>query len=79
MAEGPSAIRPALRVHLQQPQIDAKLNLFPPVLRLEPAHYNLARLVIPLVQEMRYIEIHYRNMAADSRKVNDSAGETRNL
>ena len=79
MAEGPSAIRPALRIHLQQPQIDAKLDLLPPVLRFEPAHHNLTRLVIPLVQEMRYIEIHSRNMAAVSRQVNDSPAEIPNL
>ena len=79
MAVGPLAVRPALRVHLQQAQIDAKLDFLAPVLGFEPAHNHLARLVVPLVQEMRYIEIHGPNMAVDTRQVNDSAGEIRNL
>jgi hypothetical protein len=58
MAKGPLAIRPALDEHLEQAQIDAELDFLAPVLGFEPAHNHLPRLVIPLVQEMRYIEIH---------------------
>ena len=79
MAERPLAIRPALRVHLQQAQIEPKLDFLAPVLRFEPAGDHLARLVLPLVQEMRYVEIHEPNMAAGARQVNASAGEIRNL
>jgi hypothetical protein len=60
---------------LQQAQIHAKLDFLAPVLGFEPAHDNLARLVVPLLQEIRYIEIHGPNMAADARQVNGSAGE----
>ena len=79
MAGRPLAIGPALRIHLQQAQIHAKLDLLAPVLGFEPAHDNLTRLVIPLVQEIRYVEIHERNMAADTRQVNDSPGEIQTL
>jgi hypothetical protein len=79
IAGGPLAIRPALCVHLQQAQIDAKLDFLAPVLCFETAHDNLTRLIVPLVQEIRYVEIHGPNMAADARQVNGSAGEIRCL
>jgi hypothetical protein len=50
MAEGPFAIRATLRVHLEQAQIQPKLDLLAPVLRLEPAGDHLAGLVLPLLQ-----------------------------
>ena len=58
MAERPLAIGPPLHIHLQQAQIQPKLNPLTPVLRFEPARNHLTRLILPLVQEMRYIEIH---------------------
>ena len=77
MAERPFAIRPPLRVHLEQAEIQPELDLLATVLRFEPAGDHLAWLVLPLVQEMRYIEIHERNMAVVARQVNVSAGEIR--
>ena len=72
MSERPLAIGAAFRVHLEQAQIQAKLDLLAPVLGLEPAGDHLAGLVLPLVQEIRYIEIHERNMAVTARQVNGS-------
>jgi hypothetical protein len=70
MAEGPFAIRPAFGVHLEQAQIQAELDLLAAVPGLKPAGDHLAGLVLPLVQEMRYIEIHKPNMEAAPWQVN---------
>ena len=60
-------------------QVQPKLDFLLAVLRFEPAGNHLARLILPLVQEMRYIEIHESNMAACAGQVNASAREIQNL
>jgi hypothetical protein len=70
MTHGPFAIRPAFGVHLQEPQIDPELDLLDPILGLEPAHHDLARLVFPVLQQARYVEIHNANMDGRLRQVN---------
>src|SRR5437879_11616299 len=73
MAEGPLAIRTALRIHLQQTEIHPKLELFLAIFGLESADDHLSGLIIPLVQEVRYVEIHDANMDGGGRQVNGQA------
>jgi nicotinate-nucleotide pyrophosphorylase (carboxylating) len=52
------AVGPALGVHLEQAQIDAQLHFLMPVASCETAHHNLAGLIIPILEELRDVEIH---------------------
>ena len=70
MAEGSLAIRPPIRIHLQQAQIHSKLDLFLAVPGSEFPDDNLSRLVFPLGQEIRYVKIHAANMAGMGGQVN---------
>src|SRR5258706_13502602 len=74
MAKRTFAVRPSFGVHLEQTEIDAELDFFSPVLRFKSAHHHLARLVFPLRQQMRYIEIHVANMDAEFGQVNVRRG-----
>ena len=62
IAKRPLPVRPAFGIHLQEAQVYAQLDLLSPILGLEPTDYDLPRLVLPLVQEVRYVEIHAPNM-----------------
>jgi hypothetical protein len=59
VSEGTFSIWPALSVHLQQSHIHSQLDLFAPILALEPSHLDLAWLVGPFVQYMRNVKAHY--------------------
>ena len=54
------AIRPALHIHLEQSEIDTQLNFFLTVAARKTAHDNLARLIIPILEEVRDVEVHRR-------------------
>jgi hypothetical protein len=69
VAEGPFAIRPPFGVHLQQSQVHPKLDFVLAVLAAELSDDNLARLIIPLIQQGGNIETHTQNMDARSRQV----------
>lgn len=71
VAVGPLSVRPALGIHLENTEIDAKLNFIPAVSALEFSNNDLARLVGPLFEERRNIEIHGANMAANRWQVNE--------
>ena len=47
-----------MSVHLQQTEVHAKLYFFLAILADKFPHHHLARLVIPVVQEVSYVEIH---------------------
>src|SRR5438552_3084560 len=57
-AEWALAVGPARRVHLEQAEVHAQLNSFAAVFNFELADGDLPRLVIPLLQEVRDVEIH---------------------
>jgi len=73
VTERPFAIRSPFYIHLQKAQVHAELDLFFSVLALELSDDNVTRLVIPLRQKMRYIEIHEPNMYGVRSQVNVSA------
>src|SRR6478736_3106330 len=54
------AVGPAIGIHLKQPQIDTKLDFIGTVFGFKSANHNLAGLIIPLLQEVRNIEVHAR-------------------
>ena len=58
VAHGAFAVGPALRVHLEQSQIDAELNFFLAIAPLEAADDNLAGLIVPAFEERCDVEIH---------------------
>src|SRR5208282_617195 len=64
VAKRPFAVGPPVGVHLQEPKIHAKLDLVPAVLAFEPSDHHLPRLVLPPLQDPRYIEIHNFSMEA---------------
>src|SRR5579871_1250838 len=68
---GPLPIRPAFGIHLKNTKIDPKLNLLLAVSSLEFSNHDLPRLIGPLFEEWRNIEIHSANMAANARQVNE--------
>ena len=70
MAKRPLAVGSPFRVHLENTQIDAKLNFLLPILAHESPNYNLARLVIPLLEQVRDVEIHVTNMNRTPLQVN---------
>ena len=69
-AEGPLAIGSPLGVHLQEPQIDAKLDLFLAVFSNEFSHHYLARVIFPFIQDVRDVKIHFCNMNCQYPEVN---------
>ena len=73
MAEGPLAVGTPLRIHLQQTEIHPKLELFLAIFGFESADHHLSGLIIPLVQEVRYVEVHDANMDGGGRQVNGQA------
>ena len=70
MAEGSLAIGATLGVHLEQTKIDAELNFFLTILADKLPHHHLARVVIPVFQEVGNVEIHGLNMAGAEGQVN---------
>ena len=58
VAEGSFAVRPARGIHLKQAEVHAQLNLLGAVFGFELSDGDLTRLVIPLLQEVRDVEIH---------------------
>src|SRR5712691_8588709 len=70
MAEGPLAVRTTLSIHLQQTEIHPKLELFLAIFGFESADDHLSGLIIPLVQEVRYVEVHDANMDGGGQQVN---------
>src|SRR5437764_9242377 len=74
MAEGSLAVRTPLCIHLQQTEIHPKLELFLAIFGFESADDHLTGLIIPLVQEVRYVEVHDANMDGGGRQVNGQAG-----
>ena len=56
------AIRASFGIHLQEAEIDPQLDLVLPIFGFEPSDDNLSRLIIPLVQQMRYVKVHAANM-----------------
>ena len=70
VAEGPFAIRPPFGVHLQQSQVHPKLDFVLAVLAAELSDDNLARLIIPLIQQGGDVITHTTNMDANSLQVN---------
>src|SRR6185312_14056227 len=66
----PLAVRPALGVHLQQPEIDPQLDFLFPILPFEFPDDDLARLVRPMFEDRRDIKIHEANMTAKCWQVN---------
>src|SRR6266446_6842560 len=73
MAEGSLAVRTTLSIHLQQTEIHPKLELLLAIFGFESADDHLSGLIIPLVQEVRYVEIHEANMDGGGRQVNGQA------
>src|SRR5690349_12436285 len=71
MAVGPLSIGPALGVHLEHTEIHPQLNLLLAVSALEFPNDDLTRLVGPLFEEWRNVEIHGANMAANGWQVNE--------
>ena len=61
MSEGFFSIGTAESVHLKKSKVHAQLNLFLPVLAFEAADDNLARLVLPLAEQVRNVKIHRCN------------------
>src|SRR3954451_7730197 len=55
---GPLAVRPPLSIHLQQTQINPQLDFFLAVFGFESPDDHLAGLVVPMLQQIRYIEVH---------------------
>src|SRR5438046_9997491 len=56
------SVGPALRIHLEQTKIDAKLDLLHTIAPCEAAHDDLPGLIIPIVEERRDIEVHRRGV-----------------
>lgn len=69
-AKGAFAIRPAFGIHLQETEIDAQLDFFLAILAHEFSDDNLPWLIIPLIQQGRYIETHCHTMDFNSLQVN---------
>ena len=67
---GMLAVGAALGVHLQHPQVHAKLNFLHTVPGLKSPDHKLAGLVIPLVQNRRNVEAHAGNMNSPALQVN---------
>jgi hypothetical protein len=64
------AIGPAFRIHLQEAEINTQLNLLSAILGLEPPDDHLARLVFPILQQSRNVEVHAANMIVCPQQVN---------
>jgi hypothetical protein len=62
MAERAFAVRTALSVHLEQAQVHAQLDFIHSFLAGESPHHHLPGLVIPLIEQVRNIEIHALNI-----------------
>ena len=60
----PFAVGPALGIHLQEAEVNAKLDFFFAVFALEFPDDNLAGLVSPMLEEWRDIKVHGANMTA---------------
>src|SRR5882724_8417746 len=60
MSERPLAIGTPLGIHLQQTQVHPELDLVLPIFGFEPADHDLSGRIIPLVQQMCYVEVHAR-------------------
>src|SRR5439155_10559063 len=69
-AEGTFPIWPPRGVHLQQAEVNSQLDFLGAVLGFELSNGNLPRLVVPILQEVRDVEIHGRNMDAVFFQVN---------
>ena len=52
------SVRASLGIHLEQTQIDAQLNFLLAIASRESADDDLARLIIPILEERRDIEVH---------------------
>ena len=70
MAERLLPVRAPFGIHLQQAQIDAKLDFLPSVPGFEPPYNNLAWFVFPIIQQSRNVEVHAANMIVRQRQVN---------
>ena len=62
VAERLLSIGPAQRVHLQKPEVQPELDLFLAVFADKFPHDHLAGLVIPVIQQMRNVEVHGKSM-----------------
>src|SRR5207244_1802480 len=69
-AEGTFPVGPPRDVHLQQAEVNPQLNSLGAVLGFEFSNGNLPRLVVPILQEVRDVEVHGRNMDAVFFQVN---------
>jgi hypothetical protein len=70
VAHGPFAIGSPGGIHLQEAEVNSKLDFLLSVFAGKPADYDLPRLVLPAVEEVRYVEIHEANMAGRKGQVN---------
>ncbi len=52
------AIGASISVHLEQSKIDSQLNFFLAVAPGKTADNDLARLIIPILEEIRDVEVH---------------------
>src|SRR5438067_5820140 len=68
MTKGTLAIRTPVGIHLEQSQVHPQLDFFDSILADKPPHDDLARLVLPLVEDVRNIEIHYANINPSGRQ-----------
>src|SRR5216117_3193078 len=69
-AERAFAVRPTGGVHLEQAEVHSQLDLLGAILGFEFSNGNLPRLVVPVLQEVRDVEIHGGNMDAVFFQVN---------
>jgi hypothetical protein len=64
------SIRTSFGIHLEQAKIDTQLNFLRTITALKFPDNDLPRLVVPMFEQMRNVEVHGANMAACFRQVN---------
>ena len=74
LTERTFAIRPTRGVHLQKPNINAKLNFLAAIFAFKFSDDDLSRLVIPVFQDVRNVETHIANMNGTQAQVNAVSG-----
>lgn len=70
MTERLFAVGPSLGIHLKHSKIDTELDLLDTITALEFSNNDLTWFVVPMLQEMRNVEVHGANMAARFLQVN---------
>ena len=57
----PLAIRPARDLHLEDPEVDPKLQFLPPIQADNLAHLDRTSFVRPILEQQIKIQTHYVN------------------